>query len=81
MKVAESFTTFLMFQPKNGSWVPAASINWSWSADAVYSASRGWSLISSSTSQAQEYQKSTPMPGYPQWSQYVGTHANCVPKQ
>jgi len=73
----ESFSTFLMYMPKNGMWVPLYRFDWTWSAEADLVGSN-WSVKSSgSGGDIPKIQTST----YPQWTQIVDPNAACTPKQ
>jgi hypothetical protein len=73
-----SFSTYLMFQPPNGSWVPISVVNWSWAGDAVLGTNGVWALESSSSGGTLQGTSTT---GYPAWSQVVPQEAQCNPKQ
>ena len=73
---AASFTTYLLFQPTNGNFVPLAKVDWNWSASAALNqvATNGncWSLTDSYHSPNTKVLNNTT--GYPQWDDNVIWH-------
>jgi hypothetical protein len=90
VKTNESFSTFLMYQPQNGVWVPVYEVDWSWAADAVNSGN-GWAFKGGGNTASSGgagpsvkavYNATLPSGKsvYPQWQQAVNLAAPCNPK-
>jgi hypothetical protein len=74
---SDTFSTFLMYMPSGGIWVPLYQINWGWSGDAVFNGAI-WSLKSSTPTNSPPINKTS---SYPTWAQVADPQAPCNPKQ
>jgi len=69
-----SFSTYLMFQPQYGSWVPVSVVNWSWAGDAVNN-NGTWTLKTGTPAGSLPLSGSST--GFPSWSQRANPGLQC----
>lgn len=69
ISASDAFTTYVMYQPNGGVWVPLDKISWSWSETITWQPSH-WNLTASYPQTAGQAPTPTPAvtPDPPQWT-------------
>ena len=78
--ISDKFTTWLMFKPSGGGWVPLENISWNWGGTATLNAvpinGNYWSL----TAPTNGVSTNSDSFAYPTWSSNIQDHTAIVPE-